>query len=162
MTYAAMHVGGAAVAANRIDSIHLCDLLFRLLDWHKKRSEIIALSYERLACLWVISESTNLPLIMLLFRVVVTFCVLGFAYQQQDNDLITTACEITRNETVKAQFFASVREQHGITGNQYGKESLYLHRRVGLAGLSEMVALPIICYRCYYHLFLCTCTHQLR
>ena len=67
-----------------------------------------------------------------------TCCALGIAHQQPENEqakLITTACEITRNETVKAQFFESVREQHGVTGNQYGKESLYLHCWGGLAGL---------------------------
>ena len=89
---------------------------------------------------------------MLLFRVVVTFCVLGFAYQQQGEraKLIRTACEISNNQTVREQFFASVREKHGVTG-QYGKEVLYLHCLGGLAGLSEWIVLPIISVRYYLY-----------
>ena len=81
---------------------------------------------------------------MLLFRVVMTFCVLGVSYQQQGEraKLTETACEISDNQTVREQFFASVREKHGVTG-QYGKELFYLRCLGGRAGLSESIVLPI-------------------
>ena len=61
---------------------------------------------------------------MFLLKLLVTFCVLDYgALQQLDNaqedaarrELVTAACDLSENSTVRDQFFASVREQHGVT-----------------------------------------------
>jgi len=58
---------------------------------------------------------------MFLLKLLVTLCVLDYALQQQDSaqqearrELITAACDLSENSTVRDQFFASVREQHGV------------------------------------------------